>query len=117
MYSSVKFFEPTVSLTPALSGLFSISPAEVVVVSSSSPPQAEMPTARATAARTANSTRSRWLMLIAGASLRIDWSSTRAGPLRATVILCLRAPPLQHQPARRHQTLHPCERELDSGRQ
>jgi hypothetical protein len=59
MYSSVKFFDPTVSLTPELSGFFWIRPALAVVEDSSLLlPHAATPTPRTAVARTANSARS-----------------------------------------------------------
>src|SRR5437016_5615065 len=66
MYSSVKFLEPTVSVTLPLSGFDWISPAWALVVDEllPTPPQAAMPTARIEAAYRTNSARNRDLMLI-----------------------------------------------------
>ena len=74
MYSSVKFFEPTVRVTLPLSGLLWISPAVVLVDDPLPlpPPQALTPLASTMAASTPNRALSRLFMLIAGASLRIS---------------------------------------------
>ena len=62
----MKFLDPTVTVTPELSGFDSISPAAVPPVddSSLSPPQAATPAASTAAASNAQSARNRVLMLI-----------------------------------------------------
>src|ERR687898_2123020 len=72
MYCSVKFFEPTVTWTPLLSGFSSIRLALVPSPSppsSSPPPHAATPSASTSAARSANSARGRVWMLIWDSSL------------------------------------------------
>src|SRR5213083_1499035 len=66
MYSSVKFFEPTVSVTLPLSGFDWISPAWALVVDEllPPPPQAARPTVRIEAASRQNSARNRVFVLI-----------------------------------------------------
>src|SRR5215211_2926300 len=109
MYSSVKFFEPTVIWTPELSGFFWISPPPALVVSLSlSPPQAATPIATMATASRANRIRKPVLMLIQGTSL-----SRQSPPSGVARILCARAGALQHQAPRRQESLHACERQLD----
>src|ERR671911_1621405 len=72
MYCSVKFFEPTVISMPLLSGFSSIRFALISLPASSvlpPVPQAATPSARRSAARSANSGRGRVWMLIWDSSL------------------------------------------------
>src|SRR4051812_13389211 len=88
MYSSVKFFEPTVIVTLPLSGLDWISPAPAVDVDDSSlpPPQAAMPTASAVAANSNSRARARIFVVIDDASLGLLGHSpprgVRGNPMR-----------------------------------
>src|SRR5919106_50778 len=86
MNCSVKFFDPTVTWTPLLSGFASIRSALASPPSpsssSSSPPHATTPSARTTAANRANSARSLESVLIESSSpLSVDAAS--ADPIQA----------------------------------
>src|SRR5215211_5996658 len=115
MNSSVKFFDPTVIWTLALSGFFSIRPAPVVVDDSLlSPPHAAMPIARTAAANRANSALRPVFVLISGGLLPIARNPRPAG---SRGILCASARPLQLQAPRSDQTLYAREDQLDHERE
>src|SRR5829696_3993201 len=116
MYSSVKFFDPMVSVTLPLSGLdairLSVSPdAPVVVVSSSPPPHAAIVTARAAATSSRNAARTRRPLITPYPLSSLDHWAT--GPI--TGILCGAGDALQFYASRRHQPLHAGQGELDQG--
>src|SRR5688500_17215340 len=105
MNCSVKFFEPTVSSTPLLSGFSWIASALVsplVSVSSSSSPQAAIPTASSAQAKSTNSSRES-LLVIPGHSLS---SLVGSGGSAGGRILCGCGCALQLDALRREQTLN-----------
>src|SRR6188472_970243 len=115
MYSSVKFLEPTVTVTFELSGFDWISCAVPVVdVELLLLPQAAMARARIEAASTANSARNRVFLLIERASSTV-WDTSP--PRGVDGILCGRALSLQLEPSRGQEPLQSRERELDDQRE
>src|SRR6266705_3242241 len=115
MYSSVKFFDPTVSVTLPLSGFDWISPAWALVVDEllPPPPQAAMPTARIEAANRTDSARNRVLMLIESLLRFLGHLPARGDD----GILCGCTLALQREPSRGQEPLHAGERELDDQRE
>src|SRR5918994_7543111 len=94
MYCSVKFFEPTVISMPSLSGFSSIRFALISLPASSvlpPVPQAATPSARTSAARSANSGPGRVWMLI--------WDSSLVGDVlvgERSGLVCDKRTPIRH---------------------
>src|SRR5215211_6006630 len=114
MYSSVKFFEPTVSVTLPLSGLdwirLAVSPeAPVVVLSSSLPPHAVIVTARIAATNGTKAARTRRPLIT-----RNSFPAWTVRPIQPiTGILCGAGGALQLQALRGHEPLDAGQCQLD----